>query len=102
MSGHVGLGYTQGFDPALIVSQIIAMQVRAVPHAYGRPLPTIYPSAQSLLYIDLGLWLLVLNGLSGSSMTAIGLEHFFSHRSVFAPAQPALGTTCVCCVIWLV
>ena len=28
------------------------------------------------MYMDLGLWMLVLNGLSGSPATALGLEHF--------------------------
>jgi len=59
---NLGLGYAPGFDPLLIISQIVAMQ--------------------SLMYLDLGLWMLVLNGLSGSPAAAIGLEHFFSHRSI--------------------
>lgn len=52
----------QDFDPVLIVSQIGAVQ--------------------SLLYIDLGVWMLVLNGLAGRPVTTIGLEFFFSHRSI--------------------
>jgi hypothetical protein len=55
------LGYGSGFDPALIVAQIFAMQ--------------------SLVYISLGAWLLLLNGLAGRPATA-GLEQMFSHRSI--------------------
>lgn len=47
-----------GFDPALIVGQIVTMQ--------------------ALLYISLGAWLLLLNGLIGRPATAVGLEHVFS------------------------
>ena len=50
------------FDPTLIVGQIAALQ--------------------SLLYISLGVWMLVLNGLAGRSVTTIGLELFFSYRSI--------------------
>ena len=50
------------FDPTLIVGQIAALQ--------------------TLLYIDLGVWMLVLNGLAGRSVTTIGLELFFSYRSI--------------------
>lgn len=54
--------YAATFDPALIISQIVAMQ--------------------SLIYLDLGLWLLVLNGLAGRPASTIGLGQFFSHRSI--------------------
>ena len=51
-----------GFDPALIVGQICAMQ--------------------SLLYIALGAWFLLFNGLSGCPATSIGLEALFSACSL--------------------
>ena len=54
--------YAPGFDPLLIVSQIAAMQ--------------------ALLYLNLGLWLLVLNGLAGSNLSSIGLRHLFSPDSI--------------------
>ena len=56
-----GLGGA-GFDPALIVGQIAAMQ--------------------SLFYLGLGAWLLLLNGLAGRPATAVGLEQIFSARAV--------------------
>lgn len=37
---------------------------------------------QALLYLDLGLWLLLLNGLVGSSPTSIGLRHLFSSEAI--------------------
>lgn len=55
-----GAWHSASFEPALLLGQIFAMQ--------------------SLMYISLGLWMLVLNGLSGNPTTAVGLEHFFSHR----------------------
>jgi len=53
--------YTSGFDPALIIGQIFAMQ--------------------ALMYISLGAWLLLLSGLAGRPAT-VGLEQIFSHRSI--------------------
>ena len=61
-SAFLGLGLQPGFDPALIVAQIIAMQ--------------------SLSYVSLGVWLMLLNGLAGRSVTSVGLEVFFSHRTI--------------------
>lgn len=46
------------FDPALILGQIIAMQ--------------------SLAYTGLGMWLLLLSGITGRPATSIGLAHVFS------------------------
>jgi hypothetical protein len=54
--------YAPGFDPALIVGQIVAMQ--------------------SLIYLSLGVWLLLLNGLAGRALTSAGLEQFFSHHAI--------------------
>ena len=51
-----------GFDPAFIMAQIVALQ--------------------ALLYLDLGLWMMVLNALAGSHISTIGMCHFFSHRSI--------------------
>ena len=39
-------------------------------------------TAQTLLYMDLGLWLLVLNGLSGNELSATGLGLIFSAKSI--------------------
>lgn len=50
------------FDPALIVGQIAAMQ--------------------SLIYIGLGSWLLLLNALAGQPATAVSLAQIFSHRAI--------------------
>ena len=54
--------FTAGFDPALIVGQICALQ--------------------ALLYLGLGAWLLLLNGLAGQPATAVGLEQIFSARAL--------------------
>lgn len=54
--------YAPGFDPALIIAQIVAMQ--------------------SLLYLDLVLWLCVLRGLAGADISSIGLEQIFSPRTI--------------------
>ena len=50
------------FDPQLIIGQITAMQ--------------------TLLYVALGAWLLLLNGLSGRPATSVGLEQIFSFRAL--------------------
>ena len=50
------------FDPALIVSQITALQ--------------------TLLYLDLGVWMLLLNALAGRPASTVGLELFFSFHSI--------------------
>ena len=78
------------FDPALIIAQIVAVQ--------------------SLMYMDLGVWMLLLNALAGRPVTSIGLELFFSHRSIrlsytggwtsiAAMFLNALAGGCVLCVI---
>jgi hypothetical protein len=54
--------FASGFDPALIVGQIAVMQ--------------------ALLYIALGAWLLLLNGLAGRPATAVGLEQMFSAHAL--------------------
>ena len=57
--------FTAGFDPALIVGQICALQ--------------------ALLYLGLGAWLLLLNGLAGQPATA---EHCRQeHAHLHAAAQ---------------
>lgn len=58
----LGLGQQAAFDPQLIVAQIVAMQ--------------------SLTYISLGAWMLLLNGLAGRSISSVGLEHIFSHHTL--------------------
>ena len=50
------------FDPQLIIGQITAMQ--------------------TLLYVALGAWLLLLNGLAGRPATSVGLEQIFSFRAL--------------------
>jgi len=75
--------YAPGFDPVLIISQIAALQARrvAAPRAgLQRHSPTLprSPADQSLLYMSLGLWLVLLNGLAGSSPASISLRHLFS------------------------
>uniref|UniRef100_A0A7S0LSX1 Uncharacterized protein n=1 Tax=Coccolithus braarudii TaxID=221442 RepID=A0A7S0LSX1_9EUKA len=52
----------RGFDPVLISAQIVAMQ--------------------TLLYMSLGLWLLLLTGLSGGNTSELNLDLFFSYSSV--------------------
>ena len=51
-----------GFDPALICGQIAAMQ--------------------SLVYIGIGVWLLLLNALAGQPATAVGLAQIFSSKAI--------------------
>jgi hypothetical protein len=51
-----------GFDPKLVSGQIVAVQ--------------------SLGYVGLGMWLLLLNGLAGRPASAVGLGQFFSHRAL--------------------
>jgi len=66
----------------LIISQIIAMQAPPPPpnaalawhaHWYAARAP-----AQSLLYLDLGFWVVVLNALAGNPASVISLDHLFS------------------------
>ena len=54
--------YVQGFDPALIISQIVSMQ--------------------ALLYRHLGLWLCVLTALGGSEVSSLSLGNFFSSSAM--------------------
>jgi hypothetical protein len=54
--------YVQGFDPALIISQIVSMQ--------------------TLLYMHLGLWLCVLTALGGSDVSSLSLGNFFSSSAM--------------------
>ena len=54
--------YVQGFDPALIISQIVSMQ--------------------ALLYMHLGLWLCVLTALGGSEVSSLSLGNFFSSSAM--------------------
>ena len=54
--------FAAGFDPVMIVAQICAMQ--------------------ALLYLGLGAWLLLLNGLAGRPATAVGLEQVFSAKAL--------------------
>mmetsp|Transcript_52779 Transcript_52779/g.121172 ORF Transcript_52779/g.121172 Transcript_52779/m.121172 type:complete len:170 (-) Transcript_52779:256-765(-) len=51
-----------GFDPVLITAQIVAMQ--------------------TLLYVSLGMWLLLLTALSGGDLSEISLDLVFSYSSV--------------------
>ena len=59
---HMGAFYANVFDPALIVSQIVALQC--------------------LVYIGLAAWLLLLSALSGRPITAFGLEQMFSAHAM--------------------
>lgn len=54
--------YAPGFDPYLITFQIMCVQ--------------------SLMYLDIGLWICLLTGLSGSPMHLISLRQIFSHDAV--------------------
>jgi hypothetical protein len=79
--------YAPGFDPVLISSQIVAMQARRAPprvRACARAASQRVGAtrAQSLMYLDLGLWLLVLNGLAGRPLASVGLQHFFSYTAL--------------------
>ena len=64
MAGRGGRGGFEpgGFDPKMIVAQIAAMQ--------------------ALLYLSLGAFMLLFNGLSGRPATAVGLEQVLSSRAL--------------------
>merc|ERR1712194_275923 len=71
--------YVQGFDPALIISQIVSMQ--------------------TLLYMHLGLWLCVLTALGGSNVTSLSLGNFFSSSAMIAFFFNALAGSFFLCVV---
>lgn len=54
--------YAPGFDPYLIVYQIMCVQ--------------------SLMYLDLGVWVCVLTALTGTPLHAVSLRQLFSHNAV--------------------
>ena len=68
--------FLPAFDPRLVVCRIIA--------------------TQTLLYIALGAWLLLLNGLRGRPATAIGLELVFSCEALLLthPSGSVVFTAC--------
>lgn len=54
--------YAPGFDPYLIVYQILCVQ--------------------TLMYLDLGLWVCILTALTGTPLHAVSLRQLFSHNAV--------------------
>jgi hypothetical protein len=54
--------YAPGFDPYLIIYQILCVQ--------------------SLMYLDLGLWICIITALTGSPLHLISLRQIFSHNAV--------------------
>mmetsp|Transcript_2244 Transcript_2244/g.6803 ORF Transcript_2244/g.6803 Transcript_2244/m.6803 type:complete len:173 (-) Transcript_2244:324-842(-) len=54
--------YAPGFDPVLIVAQIVCLQCA--------------------LYLDLGLWLSILTALTGNALTRVSLSSLFSYSAI--------------------
>jgi hypothetical protein len=53
--------YAPGFDPLLVVYQILCVQ--------------------SLMYLDLGLWVCILTALTGTPLHTVSLRQLFSHNA---------------------